>query len=374
MPALYGHPLPSATAVPNVFLEEYMPQANGEFVKVYLYVLKKSTLGEGSFSLTEMADFFTCTETDIIRALRYWEKAGLISLNFVQGEAEPSGLTLLPVLTAEERKKQEEEALARMEREREEAFRIAYEKRTMELEESKRQSAASAPTASSRGPIGVSSTRAAELAKNDDIQAMLFATESYFGRPLSSTEINRILYFYDELHFGLDLVEYLVEYCVSKGHANIRYLEKVGLSWHQNGITTVEQAKQESNTWEKEYFTILKAFGIRNRNPVPSEADCMNKWLKDFGFSMELIREACQRTITQTGQPSFAYADKILSTWKKNGVKTLSDIHELDARYQQTRRDTASKLDKTSTDKNRFNNFQQRDYDYSDLEKQLLEN
>ena len=81
------------------------------------------------------------------------------------------------------------------------------------------------------------------------------------------------MFFYDDLHFSADLLEYLVEYCVSKGSTSIHYLKKVGLAWQESGIRDVASAKQETTTFNKHYYTILKAFGIRNRAPVEKKRD-----------------------------------------------------------------------------------------------------
>ena len=106
------------------------------------------------------------------------------------------------------------------------------------------------------------------------------------------------MFFYDDLHFSADLLEYLVEYCVSKGSTSIHYLKKVGLAWQESGIRDVASAKQETTTFNKHYYTILKAFGIRNRAPVEKEAEMMDRWLNTYGFTIDLITEACQRTIS----------------------------------------------------------------------------
>ena len=101
----------------------------------------------------------------------------------------------------------------------------------------------------------------------------------------------------------------------------------------------------------------------------------MNTWLNDYGFSMDIIQEACSRTVLSTGQPSFQYADKILSGWKDKNVRTLADVRLLDAQHQR------QKLEKKAQKKaaspkpaatNRFNNFHQREYDFSEYEKKLL--
>ena len=86
--------LASVTAVPDLFLEQYMPAANGEFVKVYLYLLKLVKDHQQDSTLSSMADFFSCTENDIVRALKYWESEKLIALTYT-ADQKLSGITLL---------------------------------------------------------------------------------------------------------------------------------------------------------------------------------------------------------------------------------------------------------------------------------------
>lgn len=77
---LYNEQPMAATYVPNIFIDEYMTQANGEYVKVYLYLLRSISQADCSFSLSQIADHFDCTERDILRALKYWEKLQLFRL------------------------------------------------------------------------------------------------------------------------------------------------------------------------------------------------------------------------------------------------------------------------------------------------------
>ena len=67
--------------------------------------------------------------------------------------------------------------------------------------------------------------------------------------------------------FSADLIEYLIEYCVSKGKTSIRYIEKVALAWADEGINTVEAAKDEVSNHNEAVFGVMKAFGLNNREP-----------------------------------------------------------------------------------------------------------
>lgn len=86
--------------------------------------------------------------------------------------------------------------------------------------------------------------RIRELKQNEEIIQILYIAEQYLGKTLTPTESQKLLFFYDGLGLSADLIEYLLEYCVSHNHKSIRYIEKVAIAWAENGVTTVEQAKQ----------------------------------------------------------------------------------------------------------------------------------
>ena len=71
MITLHNASLPEVTILSNTFIDNYMPEANGEFVKVYIYLLRALSSAPVSFSLEQMADRLLCTERDILRALKY---------------------------------------------------------------------------------------------------------------------------------------------------------------------------------------------------------------------------------------------------------------------------------------------------------------
>ena len=378
--------LASVTAVPDLFLEQYMPAANGEFVKVYLYLLKMGKDHQQDSTLSSMADFFSCTENDIIRALKYWEKQGLLSLSYTTGENGPTGISFLPLV-----RKEESGILPTPESSISGPVVPSPAASAVPEPATQAEPVLAASPAQPLSSASVTDFPAVELSKaeekkenaasrhapgsREELQHVLYVAQTYFGHLLSPTEIECIMFFYDDLHFSADLLEYLVEYCVSKGSTSIHYLKKVGLAWHESGICDVASAKQETTTFNKHYYTILKAFGIRNRAPVEKEAEMMDRWLNTYGFTIDLITEACQRTVSKIGQPSFQYAEGILSKWKVQGVRSMADVEHRDAEHQKRKKATTDQntVRKTApASNNRFNNFHQREYDYQKLEEQLL--
>ena len=324
MITLHNASLPEVTILSNTFIDNYMPEANGEFVKVYIYLLRALSSAPVSFSLEQMADRLLCTERDILRALKYWAKQQLLTLDFTD-----------------------------------------HNKISVTSEQPKDQ-----PVVRTEA---LTPDRVNELKQNEDIIQLLYVAEQYLGKTLSPTEIQKMLFFYDGLGMSADLIEYLIEYCVGHNHKSIRYIEKVALAWAEEGITSVEEAKQSGSRYNKDYFSILKALGITNRNPVETEITLMDTWLRTYGFSMEVIQEACNRTVLQTGQASFQYTDKILEGWKKKDVHTIDDIHTLDTEHKKRRQDRKAASSKPAQpSNNRFNNFQQREYNFDEYEKHLL--
>ena len=91
---LYNDLSAAATYVPNIFIDQYMTRANGEYVKIYLYLLRCFAHASNDFSLAGLADHFDCTERDILRALKYWEKLHLFHLEF-DDEEQLCGIRLL---------------------------------------------------------------------------------------------------------------------------------------------------------------------------------------------------------------------------------------------------------------------------------------
>ena len=347
------------TIIPNYFLDNCMPQANGEFVKVYLYLMRATRFS--SFSLSSIADSMNCTENDVLRALKYWSKEGLLELTFDENKKlksisflEPSMGTNIPSATSDTPFSESD---------------TGAEITSVSL------TAAAAPANTAPAPAApapkntLNPNAVKQLKENEDIAQLLFIAEQYLGKMLTPTETSKILYFYEGLDFSTDLIEYLIEYCVGNNHRSMNYIEKVALNWKDQGISTVEEAKKTAYGYQKEYYTIFKALGIRNRSPIEREISTMKVWLNDF--SMELIVEACTRTILTTKQPDLNYVNGILESWKAAGARTLQDVQKLDTAHEQARTEKKKRRNPQPA-ATRFSNFDQRAYDFDSLESQLL--
>ena len=338
----------NATLLPNDFIDNYMIDANGEFVKVYLFLLRHLDDPCSSLTLTTIADCLNNTEADILRAFRYWEKKGLL-----RTERDTDGK-----ITALELQK----------------MSLSGGDASSAAKPSSVSPAAPAPAAA---PAPLAASAAAKAVPIDsfraqkEIKPLLFIAEQYLGKTLTHTEMETITYFYDMLHMSADLIEYLIESCVENGHKSMHYIRKVAFSWAEDGIETVSQAKEQSALYNKNCYTVLNAFGIKNRGPAASELTYIRKWAEEYAFSPDIIAEACRRTISATHQPSFEYADSILTKWHEKNIRHLKDITALDDEYQKER--TAGRTaSRSRTSTRNLNNFERRSYDMESLEEQLL--
>ena len=336
----------NSTIVENDFIDHYMTKANGEYVKVYLLLLRHLNDPSISLTISKLADCLDCTEKDILRALKHWSKVGLLKIDYDEAGA-ICGLTIGQGTT---------EMIS-----------------SSQTESVKLSTADAEKISAAEKPKRKSPTKNTVASNTDKLRQLYFVAEQYMGKPLSATEIQRINYFYDSLGFSTDLIEYLIEYCVENGHKSMRYIETVALAWSDAGISSVAEAKTNSSLYHKNCFTVLKAFGISGRNPAPIEVGYIKKWTDEYGFDINIILEACNRTISNTAKPDFKYTDKILKNWLTQGVHHLSDITRLDMERKQ---EPVSKKKTTSKSvviaNNRFNNFEGRKFDISSLEQQLL--
>ena len=232
------------------------------------------------------------------------------------------------------------------------------------------------PTEASSVDIRPSYTKDQILSfQNDEASSdLLFIIERYIGHPLSIKDYETILYWSDELKFSTDLIEYLVESCVDNGHKSIRYMDKIALSWSASSIRTAEDARRSSSAYKQTHYGVMKAFGISGRKLAEYELELVDKWTSQFGFTLDIISEACKRTLQATNQPSFQYADTILENWHKCNIHHLEDIAILDTAYKKSKASSSRNVTVNKTAANRFNNFSQRTYNFEQLEKQLLNN
>ena len=382
------------TVVSNCFIDDYMAEANDAQLKIYLFLIRMMSANLPT-SVTDIADKFNYTEKDVLRALMYWESRQLLALeydaahnlsgiqvlsldnpyeqvrtapritpvlSFIRPASMQSGMTAPRPMAAASAMSAQNPMTARMNAAP--AQMQASPTGTATITEYPTRELSSQPEKPSYTMDDLKNFK-----NNDEVQQLLFVTEQYLGRQLTRGDMETILFLYDRLGFSADLIDYLVQHCVERGKKDFRYMEKVALSWAEQGITDPKQAQLASKKYDKTVYTIMKSLG-KNSAPAPKELEYIQKWTKEYGFMLDVIQEACDKTVMTTDSHRFAYADGILSKWYQAGVHHKADIAALDASYQRP----AKPATNNSNSGNKFNRFAQNSYDFDQLEQNILSN
>ncbi len=357
------------TVISNRFIDEYMQDANDAQLKIYLYLIRMVSASR-STSISDIADLFNYTEKDVLRALKYWEKKRLLTLDYDEHK-NVAGIHLLDFAAPDTAVPAPS------------AIPLA----SVVPISSKLSTAASAASDIHADPeasgmhvpaddshvtdnIYVKPNYTLDQLKafksDETISRILFVAEQYLKKTLSASEVQTILFLSDQLGFSEDLIDYLIQYCVDRGKKELRYIEKVAISWAKQGVTTPKQAARLSNKYDKSVYEIMNALG-KSGTPTKTEVSYITRWTKEYGFATDVIFAACERTVLATDKHRFEYADRILDSWHKADVHNKKDIQSLDEHYQK------SKISRPASD-NKFNQFTQNNYDFDALEQELISN
>ena len=297
------------TAVPNFFIDEYMPKANAEFVKVYVYALRYA--GQ-EVSNGDIAERLGLLESDVVKAWNYWKKVGIVTevgdvLVFRTG----------PVVNNEKTKEQS---------------------------------------------VRATRSEIARMFRSDGTLSSLCTwVQNSLGKTLSSTELSSLYSIYTELGLPADVITLLVGYCKERGKDNLKYIERVAASWKEKGIDNIDAAEELCRNEEemrREESRLKEVLGIRaDRKLTDSEKKYIESWTKELGYSPEVIGLAFDQTMLNTGKLSWPYLNTILKNWHGKGLKSTSDIESALA---------------GRSSKNKFNNFVQKDDDTASLEQAAI--
>ena len=307
------------TPISNVFIDRYMPKARGEFVKVYLLGLKYCVSGELGVSSSIIATTLHLLETDVLNAWIYWHEEGVIKLIAIDNMGN-------------------------------------YNVDFIDLRDN-------------INDVNQNVNLLDELTKNS-IKDMLQDIEKLLSRPLSPKEMTMYIGWQKDYNFSPELILLLMQYCASKGKLDSRYAEKIALTWYDSKISTIEDAQTFIKKHEDKWMNIRKILnylGIKDPEVMKPQEDLLDKWLNIYKLPVEVIEKACDICFERLNKAEFKYIDGILSSWYKDGILTLEDVAKRDIKKPAYKKNTDFK-----STKDNFNNYEQRTYDYDDLEKKLL--
>ena len=259
-----------STDVENIFINEYMPTAPGDYVKVFLYGLLYAQ-NQGQITHRQMALQLGMSEEKLEEAWDYWEKMGIITKKYVINSQRYS-----------------------IEFKNLRSMMYSEGFKTEEVIDKKEES-----------PL-----------INNQFKELVSEVEKFFGRPLSPKESQEVASWIEEEGATKEVVLGAVEYCIEKGKRGINYIAKVVLQWNENGFKTSEDVKNHIASLEERfgnYKKILQALGL-NRAATEAEREMIDNWFDIMQFNMERVMDACVKA-SFISSPNLRYVNKVLENW-----------------------------------------------------------
>lgn len=350
-----------------------MLDANGSYVKVYLYLSMCIQSNQSGFSISSLADLMENTENDIIRALQHWEKKNLLRITWHESGKYIVGIEFLDP--------DQESHASQMQAAKEAADVTAPPK--IPTENAHPQTTALSQTQAASSPlpdISVTPEQSSTMAENSDFTWICQIVETFLNRPVKPAEVQLLVYLFDTLHFSKDLILHLYDYCISLGKSNVKYIQAVALSWAENHVTTPEEAQKLSADYSSAHTAISKALGL-NRTLAKVECQYVKRWHDEWKLDLSVILEACDRTLLAIQRPDFKYIDGILKHWHRENVRSLQDVARCDEQHAEKRAAETKAVpgsryrNAPSPKKNQFQDFPQRtmpEEKMNQLERMLL--
>ena len=333
------------TTIANIFIDIFMPMANGLYVKVYLLGFRQAceTLPNPKFSNNSIAKNLGVPLADVIDAWRFWESKNIIKLHKNNDLDE-----------------------------------YDYSVEFLDLKKFYIENIYGGSNS-----IKSSSDSIVSVYENPSIIRMFSSINKLVGRYLDPNEKIAILDIMDKYNMSCDMILCAYEYVKDKHHSPkpVKYMESIIRGWYDSNFYTPQEVKNSlANRGERYmmYKTIFNELGFY-RSPSKAEERIIDAWIDDYGMDIEIILSACSKA-KNISNPSISYINGIIEKWKNSNVKTLSDVAMLDAEHKQ--KTTKSESNNSSNTKNykpvktRFHNINQRADKYSndELEKMILKN
>lgn len=280
--------------VPNCVVDEDIRLASENQLKVLLYVLRNN--GE---NLTEksVGEQLNIAEGDVKDAVSFWIDRGVLS---TQGDI-PQG---------EKPEKSDQQPV--------------------EVKKKPR------PLSRVQKPDSIFVSR--RINEDNELAALVQETQVILGKPISNGDTATLVMLHDTDGLPCDVLMMLIQYCHSIGKDNMRYIEKMAVSWAAEEITTIQRAEEKITNLEKygeAWNRVAMIFGIQNSgSPTKAQQENANRWINEWHFSDEMLREAYERCVNKKNSFNITYTNGILKNWNKRNITSLKELKEFEEKSQ----------------------------------------
>ncbi len=312
----------NVTVLPHDFIDKHLANSNHTEALVYIIGLRYSENGLLTPDNAAIAEILRVRESDVESAWQYWQHQGLITL----ADGQVTFLSHLP------------------------------------------QALPKTPRSHSGKSLYTPAEIARCLENSSDLRLLYDEAQHILGKSLSSVDMQSLYYMYDCLRLPPEVLLLLMGNAVQSERTNMRYIEKVAVTWSELGIDNLQKAEaylaelEDKRTFEYKVKGIL---GISGRDFTKTERAAVEDWQTRIKPSKELIELAFDICVKNTGKLSIKYMNGVLENWHDKGVTTVEQAEALQQKQPVSQPKTKAKT-------TAFTNFDQREYDYDSMEKALL--
>lgn len=277
-----------ATDVENIFINEYMPMAPGEYVKVYLYGLFYSQT-DMELTHSQVAQQLNLTDVQVEEAWEFWSQLGVV-------DKISKGMD----------------------------YDIEFKQLRSLMYGSKREAA----DVEIHKAEPVHADGGEHILYDEQLKDLVLGVEALLGKTLSPKETREIFFWVEEIGATFDVIKGAVAYCIEKGKTGVNYMTKVIEQWTCDGLKTEEDVKKRLDEVEQRFYDykqILHTLGL-NRGITKAEKEMVDKWIDEMHFSMERILEACIKG-SFIANPNLRYVNGILEKWYEEAMDHGHDVN-----------------------------------------------
>jgi len=320
------------TPIENIFITDYMPTADGTYVKVYLLGYKYARDKQDNFNSETIAKDLKIPLSDALNAWSFWENEGIVIKRDIEDEynykIEFVNLKQLYIDNVYKH-----------------ISNVSVEKSNY-----------------------INNDELIISNRNADNKKMMKEIEEMFGRPMKINEKQKIVSWMNSYKMKPEIMTQAFSYCINnKKIKKFSYIESVVSSWHDEGVCDIDSMVdylEKRNDRFSIYSRISKSLGFNNRILTEAEMKVIDKWIDEMNFSIEMILKCLENSI-KISNPNLNYFDSILVKWHEKGYKTIEDLKKDKKEYKS---DEKTKIKQVVVKPNKFHNFEQKMKNYSEQE------
>lgn len=327
------------TPIENIFLNDYMPMANGTYVKVYLLGYKYANDRDANIQVDNktISKHLQIPLEDVLGAWDFWEEKGIIikedKEDKINYKVKFLNLKQLLIKNNSNVYKEDEEA-----KREEEYKKVQFDHKNF-----------------------------IEANRNPVINQMFNTVDYILRRQTQPMEKKKIVNWIKDYNMNPDVIEKAFFYAVErKGIKKIHYVEGIILQWYDQGLTNIEAVNESFKTQDERFYRynkVMTSLGLGHKGINDGDLRLIDKWFDEYSYSMDLVLEGCSRS-SNTSNVTVKYIDGVISSWYDKGITSVDEIELKDKKEKKVYKAPAKK--NTNPVKTRFHNFEQKTDKYSE--------